>query len=247
MITSEKKRTFAENKWNKSNNKPNTYGKEDNQGAVCKWQPTKEKQHIEVIGKCHAGSKGCRGRSRTFNLYDIDFKGCKSCFACQLKNAKTGGVCALKDDLRTVLEHAHEADVIIIGSPVYFHYPTGEVRSFLERLNFPNFTYEYDAQGNRVRPIDPKNTAMIFTMNVNEATFDDWGYRMILGKCAETMRANFGKCEELYVFDTYQFNDYSRYANTMFDEEVKRRHRDEQFPKDLNKAYELGKRLVETS
>ena len=209
--------------------------------------PRKRNNTSKLLESAMQGARDAGAEVELVNLYDIDFKGCKSRFACQLKNAKTGGVCALKDDLRTVLEHAHEADVIAIGSPVYFHYPTGEVRSFLERLNFPNFTYEYDAQGNRVRPIDPKNTAMIFTMNVNEATFDDWGYRMILGKCAETMRANFGKCEELYVFDTYQFNDYSRYANTMFDEEVKRRHRDEQFPKDLNKAYELGKRLVEAS
>lgn len=209
--------------------------------------PRKRNNTSKLLESAMQGARDAGAEVELVNLYDIDFKGCKSCFACQLKNAKTGGVCALKDDLRTVLEHAHEADVIVIGSPVYFHYPTGEVRSFLERLNFPNFTYEYDAQGNRVRPIDPKNTAMIFTMNVNEATFDDWGYRMILGKCAETMRANFGKCEELYVFDTYQFNDYSRYANTMFDEEVKRRHRDEQFPKDLNKTYELGKRLVEAS
>ena len=35
---------------------------------------------------------------------DIDFKGCKSCFACKIKNSKTNGVCALKDDLRPVLE-----------------------------------------------------------------------------------------------------------------------------------------------
>ena len=45
---------------------------------------------------------------------------------------------------------ASEADVIVIGSPVYFSYPTGETRSFLERLIFPNFTYDYDEQGKRL-------------------------------------------------------------------------------------------------
>lgn len=37
------------------------------------------------------------------HLYDIIFHGCKSCFACKIKNSKTNGVCAIKDDLRPVL------------------------------------------------------------------------------------------------------------------------------------------------
>lgn len=50
----------------------------------------------------------------------------------------------IKDDLRPVLEKAHEADVLVIGSPVYFSYPSGMTRSFMERLIFPHFTYDYD-------------------------------------------------------------------------------------------------------
>ena len=45
--------------------------------------------------------------------------------------------------------------------------------------------------------------------------------------------------------DTYQFNDYSKYAFTYFSEEDKRRYRDEHFPVDLQHAHDLGKRLVE--
>lgn len=44
---------------------------------------------------------------------------------------------------------------------------------------------------------------------------------------------------------TYQFNDYSRYAVTVFDEADKRRYHDEHFPIDLQNAYDFGKRLVE--
>ena len=72
---------------------------------------------------------GCRF-SNLRKLSNLDYKGCKSCFACQLKNAKTDGVCAIRDGLRPVLEKAREADVIVIGSPVYFSYPTGQTRSF---------------------------------------------------------------------------------------------------------------------
>ena len=47
-----------------------------------------------------------------------------------------------------------------------------------------------------------------------------------------------------YSFDTYQFNDYNRYDATMIDARHKEEMRDTQFPKDLERAYELGKRLV---
>ncbi len=119
------------------------------------------------------GAQEAGAETELINLYDLDYKGCKSCFACQLKNAKTDGVCAIKDDLRPVLEKAHEANVLVIGSPVYFSYPSGMTRSFMERLIFPLFTYDYNEQGNRRRPITEKRTAMIFTMNIPEDALED--------------------------------------------------------------------------
>ena len=59
------------------------------------------------------------------------------------------------------------------------------------------------------------------------------------------MRENFGHSEMLCACYTYQFNDYSRYAVTVFDEADKRRHHDEHFPTDLQNAFDLGKHLVE--
>ena len=207
--------------------------------------PRKNKNTAQALQSAMQGAQDAGAEVELIHLYDIDLKGCKSCFACQLKNAKTDGVCAIKDELRPVLEKAHEADIIVIGSPVYFSYPTGATRSFLERLVFPNFTYDYDEQGNRRRPIDEKQTAMIFTMNVPEKALDEWKYLTLLGTCADTLRENFGHSETLYICDTYQFQDYSRYAMTVFKEEDKRRQRDEHFPIDMQRAYDLGKRLVE--
>ena len=206
--------------------------------------PRKNWNTAQVLESAMKGAQDAGADVEMVHLYDLDFKGCKSCFACQQKNAQTDGVCAIKDDLRPVLEKAREADVIVVGSPVYFSYPTGETRSFLERLMFPNYTYAYNEDGSRQRPIIPKRTAMIFTMNVAEEGLEKFKYTTLLGACGSTMRFNFGYCETLYVCDTYQFKDYSRYAMTMFKEEDKRKHRDEHFPIDLQNAYELGKRLV---
>ena len=207
--------------------------------------PRKKWNTVQMLEDAMKGAQEAGAEVEMVNLYDIDFKGCKSCFACQLKNAKTDGVCAIRDDLRPVLEKACEADVIVIGSPVYFSYPTGETRSFLERLIFPNFTYDYDEQGNRRRPIREKQTAMIFTMNIPEEAMEDWKYPVLLGTCEKQLKENFGHSETLYACNTYQFTDYSRYAMTMFKEEDKRQYRDAHWQTDLQNAYELGKRLVE--
>lgn len=56
----------------------------------------------------------------------------------------------------------------------------------------------------------------------------------------------FGKPYSLKVYDTYQFKDYSLYENYMFDEKEKAKTLKEQFPEDLNSAYELGAKLVKT-
>lgn len=207
--------------------------------------PRKNKNTAQILQRAMDGAQEAGADVELIHLYDFDFKGCKSCFACQLKNARTDGVCAIRDDLRPVLEKAREADVIVIGSPVYFSYPSGVTRAFLERLLFPNFTYDYDEQGRRRRPIREKQTAMIFTMNIPTEAIEEWNYPILLGSCADQLRENFGHSETLYVCDTYQFADYSRYAVTVFNEEDKRRHRDEHFPIDLQQAFELGQRLVQ--
>ena len=57
------------------------------------------------------------------------------------------------------------------------------------------------------------------------------------------LNAIFGECEALYAYDTKQFKQYSAYVNNMFDPEHKAESEKTQFPKDLQKAYELGERL----
>ena len=78
--------------------------------------PRKNKNTAQMLESAMQGAKDAGAEVELVHLYDLDYKGCKSCFACQLKNAKTDGVCAIRDGLRPVLEKAREADVIVIGS-----------------------------------------------------------------------------------------------------------------------------------
>ena len=94
-----------------------------------------------MLDSAMKGAADAGAETEIIHLYDYNVVGCKSCFACKLQNAKTNGVCAIWDDLRPILEKAHDTDVIVLGSPVYFSYPTGVIRSFMERLMFPILSY----------------------------------------------------------------------------------------------------------
>lgn len=207
--------------------------------------PRKKNNTAQMLESAMKGASDAGAETTLVRLYDLTFCGCKSCFACKLKDAKTDGVCAIKDGLRDALEIARQADIIVIGSPVYFGYPSGETRAFMERLLFPNYTYDLSPDGKPLVPIIRKRTSIIFTMNCPEDLSKKINYPILLGSCADQLKFVFGHCEPLYSYDTLQFSDYSRYASGMFNEEAKRRRHEEQFPKDLEKAYELGKRLVE--
>ena len=76
------------------------------------------------------------------HLYDLDYKGCISCFACKTIDGKHSGRCTVNDGLSPLLKKIEdEADAIILGSPIYFGSMTGEMRSFMERLLFAPLVY----------------------------------------------------------------------------------------------------------
>ena len=213
--------------------------------------PRKNWTTVKMLEKAMDGAKDAGAETELIHLYSYDFKGCMSCFACKLKGAKTNCVCAIRDGLRPLLEKAHEADVIVVGSPIYFSYPTGEVRSFFERLMFPLLSYNPKideetgtAKGSLLDKFVP--TAMIYTMGVpNKQMAIDGHYPEIFGENARFLEQLFGYTETLCSYSAYQFGDYSKYDIVEGVEEHRAKYRDEQLPKDMEAAYELGKRLVE--
>ena len=72
----------------------------------------------------------------------------------------------------------------------------------------------------------------------------DRSMNSILMDTSAKQLAVFGPTEILCSYDTYQFSNYDRYDAATFSEAHKAEVRDTQFPTDLEKAFELGKRLV---
>jgi len=140
-----------------------------------------------------------------------------------------------------VLERVMAADAIILGSPIYFWDVTGEMRSFLERLMFPVLTYTEGYVGLLERKIP---VGFIYTMNVTESFLQDSNYNSLLKPAQAGLERLFGHCEALYAYDTVQFDDYSKYVCTVFDEDTKKKVQKEQFPVDCENAYHLSVRLM---
>lgn len=165
-----------------------------------------------------------------------------SCFACKLKNGKSCGKCAYKDDLSLLLEKIETVDAIILGSPIYLMSVTGYMRAFMERLIFPYLTYTENYKSLFEKKIP---AAMIYTMNITDEQMQTFGLRQDLELQERYIEKMFGSVEQLIVNDTYQFDDYSKYDITVFDEDKKAKIKEEQFPLACKKAFDLGVRFAQ--
>lgn len=54
---------------------------------------------------------------------------CRGCYYCQ----KSGGVCAVKDDMADVLQKIIDADVLLLASPVYFYSIDAQLKAVIDR------------------------------------------------------------------------------------------------------------------
>ena len=66
-------------------------------------------------------------------LTDFDLKpcdGCKTCFET--------GECHIPDDLKKLYNQLKAADALVLGSPVYFHHVTAQMKIFIDRAGYLN-------------------------------------------------------------------------------------------------------------
>jgi multimeric flavodoxin WrbA len=203
--------------------------------------PRKTWNTATLLKKALKGAASQGAETELVHLYDLNFKGCISCFACKTRGGKSYGKCAVKDDLRPVLAKIAAADGLILGSPIYFGIVSGEMRSFMERLLFPYFAYTDPPQS-----LAPKQmpTGFIYTMNITAEMMREWGYQQLFDNNQRLLQMAFGASEMLCCFDTYQFKDYAKVVAPRFDPEQKARRRREVFPQDCDAAFAMGARLA---
>jgi hypothetical protein len=84
---------------------------------------------------------------------------------------------------------------------------------------------------------------IIYTMGVNEQCMNEYGYAAALKGSEDDLANLFGQVEVIYSTDTYQFDDYIKYAVTGVDVSHKAKWREERFSLVCAKAFAMGERF----
>ena len=75
-----------------------------------------------------AGAQEAGALTAKVSLRDLDLRPCLACDACQRT-----GACVQKDDMAALLDKMQEAQVWVLGTPVYWWGPTAQFKAFLDR------------------------------------------------------------------------------------------------------------------
>lgn len=63
-------------------------------------------------------------------LNELTFRGCQGCYGCR---APGSAGCVVPDGMEEVYRAVAAADVVLLGSPIYYGYVTGQMKSCLDR------------------------------------------------------------------------------------------------------------------
>jgi len=199
--------------------------------------PRKKWNTAEVLDAARKGAESVGAETEYVNLYDLVFKGCRSCLICKRKD-KTKGKCYWRDDLTPLIEKIFEADALIIGSPIYFGQPTSEFRALLERLIFCIMSYD-DGSSYFTGKV---NVGIFYTMNA-PIEFYEQSMKDSLASNEFLFKYLNGEVVSYPVCDTLQVHKYSEYNMAGFSQDAKEKQLILQFPKDLEKAFEIAAEL----
>lgn len=199
--------------------------------------PRKTWNTAKMLESALDGAREAGAQTTLYNLIDLKFKGCTSCFGCKRLGGASYAKCAMRDDLTQVLNDVWDADALIIGSPVYFGDVTADLRAFLERFWFSILMYNKE---HMVRAPKSMPVKIILTTNAPEFGFHKSLNESLIG----AMSRFIGPTELIEANATLQFDDYSKYDASMFDVPDRIKRHNEVFPQDCKNAYEMGKRTV---
>lgn len=90
-----------------------------------------KEQYKKLIEAAHEAAMEKGADVEFINIAKLNIKGCLGCTECK-KDQTT--FCCQKDDMAGLYTKLNEADVILLGSPVYFGDITGQNKCFVDRM-----------------------------------------------------------------------------------------------------------------
>jgi multimeric flavodoxin WrbA len=201
--------------------------------------PRKNSTTATLLKKALQGAASRGAATEMVHLNDLRMRGCQACFSCKKRGGRSYGACVQRDDMTPLYEKIERADALFLGSPIYFGAITAPAKAFVERL-YPYLNYR-DLSSNLPRKI---RTGLIFTLGASDQEMALFDQHIRFTRIAFKML--FGSAETLLSTDTFHVKDYSKivadYLETLVDRKLA--HRKEQFPRDCDKAFEMGARFI---
>lgn len=82
-----------------------------------------------LVEQVLAGAESKGAQTELIYLNDLNIKPCQACEVCT-----ASGKCVQDDDMQKVYAALSQANVLVLGSPIYLNYPTAQTMLFLNRL-----------------------------------------------------------------------------------------------------------------
>ena len=191
-----------------------------------------------LIQKALEGARSVGAETEYVDLGKLSFHPCVSCLGCK-KGKGHEGTCHVHDALTPYLNKIKTADGLVMGFPVYMGLPSALFHSFIERALYSNYAYRKEGTvfGRKIK------TGLIVTMGAPKVAAEG-PYKPMIQLMQGVIGGTYGSCETMCACNMSLVDDYSKYDIQTQNPAEKQRIRREEFPKELEKAYELGKRVA---
>jgi multimeric flavodoxin WrbA len=113
-----------------------------------------------LVSRIVEGAKACGAEAEIVRLGEISVRECDGCHACW-----RGRDCSKDDDMRRLYPKIMAADVLVLGTPVYWYGPTALMKAFIDR-----FVY-FNSEANRARIRGKKAAVAVVLEEDNQATW----------------------------------------------------------------------------
>lgn len=124
--------------------------------------PRKEGNTAWVINKILEGTQKQGVETQVWYSSDLDIKPCQGCLGC-VQDDK----CVINDDMQNIYNALEQADVLVLGSPVYVGQMTAQAKIFTDRLFAkitPRFSPRFKEKNTR------KKLVLVFTQGNPDAS-----------------------------------------------------------------------------
>lgn len=113
-----------------------------------------------IIEQALQGARTKGAETAIIFLDDLQIGSCQGCMECRKE-----GICKLEDDVVSIVKGIDQADAVIVGTPIYGHYMTGQLKILLDRLMGVISQTEYkNGQRNSVSRLSAKKRNILTVM-----------------------------------------------------------------------------------